>query len=365
MRGPAPNLRWRGRCGLPECLGQAWSHRPGLWLTLLILCAAFAGIAAGPTSAPVRDEPTDAAPLPTFEPEEFLLLPLRIHVLRAEEFPKIDAQLRDEDIFRIVAKANRVWGTAGVRFLIESLVHEPAAELERVALAEAVGTGNLGRYRELCPEASRSNSVFHVYFVHEMEVNGVYLGHGTAFVKDTAELRAVEGGIDEPIPRVMSHELGHALGLAHRQDDTNLMASGTTGTAFNADEVERVRDCAQGLPFARTACDAARQAGEHYQAGRWCEALKLDAQLVTLPGCSSLKDAARARVVATARRVLGSLSRRSPAAEPAASLERITKPGTDAPEPNNGAAQSAFGAVNTTAPALFARAIPWARPVAR
>jgi hypothetical protein len=74
-----------------------------------------------------------------------------------------------------------------------------------------------------------------------MAVNGVWLGDGVAFVQETAQLRPVEAGIDEPLPRVTAHELGHALGLSHRQDRTNLLASGTTGTLLNAGEVRVAR----------------------------------------------------------------------------------------------------------------------------
>jgi hypothetical protein len=68
------------------------------------------------------------------------------------------------------------------------------------------------------------------------------MGKDFAFVQETATLHEVEGGIDEPVPRVTAHELGHALGLQHRQNRTNLLASGTTGTLLNAKEVATARD---------------------------------------------------------------------------------------------------------------------------
>ena len=67
-------------------------------------------------------------------------------------------------------------------------------------------------------------------------------------VKATAALRKVPDGIDEPIPRVTSHELGHGLGLPHRQDRTNLMQSGTTGTTLNEAEVKTTRAMAEKTP---------------------------------------------------------------------------------------------------------------------
>ncbi len=45
-----------------------------------------------------------------------------------------------------------------------------------------------------------------------------------------------------------SHELGHGLGLPHRQDQVNLMASGTIRDKFIASEVEIARKMANKVP---------------------------------------------------------------------------------------------------------------------
>jgi hypothetical protein len=83
-------------------------------------------------------------------------------------------------------------------------------------------------------------------------VNGVYMSDDFALVQETARLRQVPGGIDEPVPRVTSHELGHALGLQHRQNETNLMASGTTGILLDEAEVKAAREKALKLKGAMT-----------------------------------------------------------------------------------------------------------------
>ena len=133
---------------------------------------------------------------------------------------------------------NRVWGQAGIQFRVESVVHEAALPL---------GNADVEKRDELparMPRESQSGTTFDIYYVKQLDVNGFYTPRGI-FVKDTAALRPVEGGIDEPIPRVTSHELGHALSLPHRQDTTNLMASGTTGTLLNDAEIQQARVAAK------------------------------------------------------------------------------------------------------------------------
>jgi hypothetical protein len=189
--------------------------------------------------------------------EQFLVVPLRVHVLTSEVLREVNCHLTDEDIARVVGKVNGVWNKAGIHFGLESIAREPAARVElfRLLLEESEGRPPLGAYRLLAPRDSSRFEGMQVYYIHEFAVNGVYLGDGVAFVKETAELRPVEGGIDEALPRVTAHEIAHALGLAHRQDETNLLASGTTGTILNTEEVKRARESALGLEAAHRAAE--------------------------------------------------------------------------------------------------------------
>jgi hypothetical protein len=182
-----------------------------------------------------------------FGADEFLLIPLRIHLLRAAAAPDLHCRLALPDARRILGKINGVWKHAGVQFYEESVLAEEAAAQE---LYHSLGENRTEAHLQLVrPRASRSERMFHVYYIGEMRVNGICLdwSHELLFVKESARLHRVPGGIDEHVPRVSAHEIGHALGLMHRQAVTNLMASGTTGTSLNDTEIETARRTAAGL----------------------------------------------------------------------------------------------------------------------
>ncbi len=220
---------------------------------------------------------TSAHPFPF---EDFLVAPLRVHLLMANDSPAIATTLVEKDITRILAKMNRIWAPAGLHFYLESLVREDAVRPE----LHSRGSTTAERFRllELRPLESRATNLFHIYYLKEMSANGLHFPEAM-FVKDTASLRAVPGGIDEPIPRVSSHELGHAFDLPHRQDTTNLMASGTTGTWLNETEIRAARVSARTRDWIEPAPELLKRANALFRANQKTEAAVLYARLATIP----------------------------------------------------------------------------------
>jgi hypothetical protein len=177
-----------------------------------------------------------------FKYDDFRVVPVRVHLLRSSTEDSLNCRLQEKDVRRVFEKVNRIWHMAGVAMAVESIVDEAA-----VVPSGYRGTKTpLDDYNNVRPRGSRGPGVVHVYYVHRMRVNGVHLGLSrTVFAKDTANLTEVRGGVDEPLPRVTAHEIGHHMGLGHRQDRINLMASGTTGWSVNDTEIATVRRWAE------------------------------------------------------------------------------------------------------------------------
>jgi len=172
-----------------------------------------------------------------------ITLPVRVHLVQSETMPEMHTTLVEADIRRIFGKVNSVWAQAGIQFEFESIgpTHAVAPKPETPTQSEYV------RIKAMIPKERLSNGAIDVCYVKQVKPNGFYAGE-LIVVKDTASLREVPGGLDEPLPRVTSHEIGHALGLAHRQDTTNLMASGTTGFSLNETEIATARAKALARP---------------------------------------------------------------------------------------------------------------------
>ena len=201
---------------------------------------------------------------------DYRIVPVRVHLLRDTVTPAAGTTLTRDDIARIFRKANSIWHAAGVHLRVESIVSEKPANL-----------GNYEHQAELPIEAllalrqtdTRVPGMFHVYYIGAMAPNGIFMRRDGIFVKESARLKKVPGGIDEPLPRVSAHELGHGMGLPHRQDTTNLMASGTTGTSLNDAEIDKVRDTLGSLAWVETPEICLKTADTLSASGKKAEAL--------------------------------------------------------------------------------------------
>ena len=271
-----------------------------LYLMALGAPVTQAQVAARPDPKAQATAPPEVKPK-AWEYGEYRVVPVRVHLLRDTVTPAAGTTLTEADIARIFKKANGIWHAAGVHLRVESIVSEKPASLgDNEHKAEMPTDGLLA----LRPEATRPPNMFHVYYIGAMEPNGACIRRQWIFVKETASLRKVPGGIDEPLPRVTAHELGHGMGLPHRQDTTNLMASGTTGTSVNEAEIAIVRQRLSQYKWVETPENCLKTADEMVAAGKRGEALTRYQALLDLPVEGDAKAALQLKIKTASSRTL-------------------------------------------------------------
>jgi hypothetical protein len=195
--------------------------------------------------------------------DRFLIVPIRAHVLTTPDLELANCKLKDADVKRTIGKLNSIWGKAGIHFGLESIVREPASQQTRFRLLAELNGGELegSDFLLLLPKQSRAFDGLHAYFFHELPFNGAYLGDDCAVVQEGAQLKAVDGGSDEPMARVLGFAVGRALTLKPRREpETNLMALGTTGVAIDDDDAERARRVAKTIKGVLTFAEASKLA---------------------------------------------------------------------------------------------------------
>jgi hypothetical protein len=221
--------------------------------------------------------------------EQFVIVPLRVHVLTSPNIEMVNCQLNDAGVARVVGELNAIWHKGGIHFGVESVRREPAEQTERFRLTAGLKDGEVGvdDLRMLLPRGSRGFAGVHIYFFHELPFNSVYLIDDLVLSQELAQVEPVPGGSKDPVARVTAHALGNLLALPNIKEPRNLMGGGTSGTALTETQAETARKFAKTIAGAMTV-DGLRKAVKAAETKGDAATLKrLRSWLAEIPGAGA------------------------------------------------------------------------------
>ena len=218
--------------------------------------------------------------------EQFVIIPLRVHVLTSTDIDQANCKMTEADAARVVGNINAIWHKAGIHFGVESILREPVVQRERFLIVAGLGGGQVEPERSPDPAAeglARFDGV-HVYFFHDLPFNSAFLGDDVVFSNEQAQVNPIDGGSKDPVARVTAHALGNLLTLPNVNDPRNLMGGGTSGMALAASQAQAARKVARTIAGATTVADV-RKAEKAAQAkGDTATVRRLHAWLAEIPG---------------------------------------------------------------------------------
>lgn len=246
----------------PRPLSSLTSSMAILTLSLVLLAVAGTdlpvrsaiGGSNGAKEIPIEIAPAADTTLNVIE------LPVRVHLLSSDD-PALDSQLDESEVREIFRRVNEVWDAAGIRWVIESIIEEgaraiPSRERERQ------GPEQVTFVAQAVPRENLTDHMWHVFFVRRMTgAPGIYVGTLPAVIQSEVDPWGAPG-LEGVVVRVLAHELGHALNLAHVPcvREGNLMAAG-------CDSENRIRLTEAQVEVAR---EQAVSGGPHRGGGDAC-----------------------------------------------------------------------------------------------
>ena len=191
------------------------------------------------------------------DPVSEIALDVRVHLLESDEFTQLSTTLTGTEVGTLFEGVNEIWSEAGIRWVVESIVREPAANQDlfgQVVRGEIPFSGSV--LASLLPREQLLAGKWDVFMIRDLggSIGGIYIGGIPAVIGaelDPLGARDLAGGM----PRIVAHELGHSIGLAHVDCVAagNLMAPGCfqgVRTRLTATQTEIARSQARtGRPF--------------------------------------------------------------------------------------------------------------------
>lgn len=165
-----------------------------------------------------------------------ITLKVKAHLVRSEKNPRLETTLTERDVRALFEEVNAIWAQAGIYFELQGVDTLQANEIP----AKRWYIKDRNWVKSAIPTDQFSPAAIDVCFVKDMGPNGFFYGEPVV-VCENPEYQKVTGGTTNIVARVTAHELGHVLFLQHRQERTNLMASGKNGFTLNQQEVQDAR----------------------------------------------------------------------------------------------------------------------------
>jgi hypothetical protein len=220
---------------------------------------------------------------------EYVIIPIRVHVLTSNELAMANCRLSEADVARVAENINAIWHKAGIHFGVESALREPAGQEGRFGITASLHSGQIDpmELRILLPRGSRTFDGLHVYYFHELPMNSMYMGDDVVIAHEVAAVREVPGGGKDHVARVTAHALGNLLGLENVADPRSLMGNGTSGIALNRSQADSARKVARMIPGATTVAGLRKAAQAAETKGDATTARRLRSWLSAIPGAGA------------------------------------------------------------------------------